>query len=67
MRANTLRYSHLRGLGFQRVGGKGSHRTYGRAEEPTLLNFQNHGGYLKPYQARQLQAMVNKYAKQISD
>lgn len=54
-------------LAFRRVGGKGSHRTYGREDEPTLLNFQNHGGYIKPYQARQLQAMVDKYAEQISD
>lgn len=49
-------------LGFSRHGGKGSHRTYGRLDEPLLLNFQNRGGYILPYQARQLLAMVEKYA-----
>ena len=49
-------------LGFTRQGGKGSHRTYGRSDEPLLLNFQNRGGYILPYQAKQLLDMVNKYA-----
>ena len=49
-------------LGFSRQGGKGSHRTYGRTDEPFLLNFQNRGGYILPYQAKQLLEMVDKYA-----
>lgn len=49
-------------LGFSRQGGKGSHRTYGRADEPLLLNFQNRGGYILPYQAKQLLEMVDRYA-----
>lgn len=48
-------------LGFQRRGGQGSHRTYAREGEPLLLNFQNRGGFIKPYQARQLLNMVEKY------
>ena len=48
-------------LGFQRKGGQGSHRTYAREDEPLLLNFQNRGGFIKPYQARQLLNMVEKY------
>jgi hypothetical protein len=48
-------------LGFQRKGGQGSHRTYAREDEPLLLNFQNRGGFIKPYQARQLLKMVEKY------
>jgi hypothetical protein len=48
-------------LGFQRLGGKGSHCTYGREGEPVLLNFQNRNGYVKPYQARQLIELVRKY------
>jgi hypothetical protein len=48
-------------LGFKRKGGKGSHCTYGREGEPMLLNFQNCGGYIKPYQAKQLDEMVKKY------
>ena len=49
-------------LGFSRQGGKGSHRTYGRADEAVLLNFQNRGGYILSYQAKQLLEMVDKYA-----
>jgi len=49
-------------IGFSRQGGKGSHRTYGRIDEPMLLNFQNRGGYILSYQAKQLLDMVNKYA-----
>ena len=49
-------------LGFSRQGGKGSHKTYGRIDEPMLLNFQNRGGYILAYQAKQLLEMVNKYA-----
>jgi hypothetical protein len=48
-------------LGFERKGGKGSHCTYGRASEPLMLNFQNCGGYIKPYQAKQLDELVKKY------
>jgi hypothetical protein len=49
-------------LGFSRQGGKGSHRTYGRADEPSLLNFQDRDGYILPYQARQLLEMLENYA-----
>jgi hypothetical protein len=49
-------------LGFARQGGKGSQRTYGRIDEPFLLNFQNRDGYILAYQAKQLLEMVNKYA-----
>ena len=49
-------------LGFTRQGGKGSHRTYGRLDEPMLLNFQNRNGNIPPYQAKQLLEMVNKFA-----
>jgi len=49
-------------LGFIRRGGQGSHCTYGREDEPLLLNFQDQAGYIKPYQARQLIAMMEKYA-----
>jgi hypothetical protein len=49
-------------LGFSRQGGKGSHQTYGKADEPLLLNFQNRGGYILPYQAKQLLDMADKYA-----
>ncbi len=48
-------------LGFEWQGGHGSHRTYGRYNEPTLLNFQDRNGYIKPHQARQLIEVVDKY------
>ena len=48
-------------LGFTHTGGQGSHRAFGRADEPDLLNFQNRGGYIPPYQARQLISMMHKY------
>jgi hypothetical protein len=50
-------------LEFKRKGGAGSHATYAREDEPQLLNFQNRGGYIKPYQARQLIDMVKKYGR----
>jgi hypothetical protein len=48
-------------LGFIHKGGAGSHRAYARPGEPCLLNFQNRDGYVPPYQARQLAAMIDKY------
>jgi hypothetical protein len=51
-------------LGFVPKGGAGSHRTFVRANEPMLLNFQNRSGSIPPYQARQLLAMIDKYQDQ---
>jgi hypothetical protein len=48
-------------IGFVRKGGKGPHRAFSRPGEPTALNFQDRGGKIAPYQARQLIDMVNKY------
>ncbi len=48
-------------LGFTHKGGQGSHRAFGRPEEPDLLNFQNRDGHVPPYQARQLIKMMDKY------
>lgn len=48
-------------LGFVAKGQKGDHNAYARPGEPELLNFQNRGGVIKPYQARQLQQMIEKY------
>jgi len=48
-------------IGFIRMGGKGSHVVYARTGEPTILSFQNRGGQLPPYQARQLIEMLDKY------
>ena len=48
-------------LGFTHKGGQGSHRVFGRTDEPDLLNFQNRGGTVPPYQVRQLISMMDKY------
>lgn len=48
-------------MGFLAKGGKGSHRTFARTGEATMLNFQNRNGNIPPYQARQLIAMMEKY------
>ncbi len=48
-------------LGFVHKGGAGSHRAYARPGESILLNFQNRNGYVPPYQARQLIAMIEKH------
>jgi hypothetical protein len=45
-------------VGFARAGGKGSHTVYARKGESVILNFQNRGGQIPPYQARQLIAML---------
>jgi hypothetical protein len=48
-------------LGFLYKGGKGSHRAFGRPDEPDLLTFQNRNGCIPFYQARQLIKMIEKY------
>jgi len=48
-------------LGFSPGRQSGSHRTYSRPGEPVGLNFQDRDGKIKPYQARQLIEMIDKY------
>jgi hypothetical protein len=49
-------------IGFAAKGGKGDHNSFSRTGEPVLLNFQKRGGgKIKPYQARQLIEMIDKY------
>ena len=48
-------------IGFVRAGGKGSHTVYAKTGEPMILNFQDCGGYVPAYQARQLIEMLDKY------
>lgn len=49
-------------LGFVHQSGRGSHRVFKRPGEPVQLNFQDRQGRIPPYQARQLIAMIDKYA-----
>ena len=48
-------------LGFVRAGGKGSHVAHARRGEPIVLNFQNRGGRIAPYPARQPAEMIERY------
>ena len=48
-------------LGFEHKGGAGSHRAFARHGEPVGANFQNRGGFVPPYQGRQLLEMIRKY------
>ena len=53
--------SLLKALGFKELRLTGSHHIYGVAELPEQLNLQERGGQAKPYQLRQLLAMVRRY------
>ena len=57
--ADACRAAEL--IGFVRAGGRGSHTVFAMKGEPVILNFQNRGGELPPYQARQLIEMIDKY------
>jgi hypothetical protein len=49
-------------IGFTAKGGKGDHNSFSRTGEPVGLNFQKRGGgKIKPYQAKQLIEMIDKY------
>ena len=49
-------------LGFRRVDGEGSHRTYAHTVHPRArLNLQPVGGEAKPYQVKQLLKLVEEY------
>jgi len=48
-------------FGFRFRGGKGSHVIYRRDGIKEMLNFQNVGGWAKPYQVRQLLKIIDKY------
>jgi hypothetical protein len=48
-------------LGFTGIDRKGSHNGYARPGEIEQLDFQNRGGKVPPYQAKQLQKMISKY------
>jgi hypothetical protein len=50
-------------LGFIHDAGQGSHRVFKRPGEPIQLNFQNRNGFIPPYQAQQLIAMLDKYGE----
>ncbi|MBP2678988.1 MAG: YcfA-like protein [Deltaproteobacteria bacterium] len=48
-------------LGFSRRGGKGSHVVYERDGISEILTVQDRKGMAKPYQVKQLLAVMDKY------
>jgi len=60
---DACRFARL--LGFTGEGGSGSHRAFSRLGEPNGLNFQDRGGKIAAYPARQLIAMIDKYEDQL--
>jgi hypothetical protein len=57
----------LRALGFEELRVKGSHHVYGRPGIGQQLNLQEVGGEAKPYQLRQLVAVVRRYDLRIEE
>ena len=51
----------LRALGFDETGGRGSHRVFTRPGVAELINLQDSDGQAKPYQVRQVAAVVRQY------
>ncbi len=51
----------LEALGFEEVRVTGSHHVYVRVDIPEQLNLQDRRGQAKPYQLRQLIALVKRY------
>jgi len=54
-------------LGFTEIGGKGSHRIFARPGVVELVNLQEDGRQAKPYQVRQIAALVRRYALELED
>ena len=51
----------LLALGFEEIGGRGSHRIFARPGVAELVNLQEEGGDAKPYQVRQVATLVRRY------
>ena len=64
--AAGLRFSELQRLteaaGFVLKRIRGSHHVYTRQGVPEIIDLQPHGKAAKPYQVRQVLALVKKYA-----
>jgi hypothetical protein len=57
----------LEALGFNEVGGRGSHRVFARPGVVEILTLQELRGQAKPYQVRQVAAVVRRYNLQLED
>ena len=56
----------LKALGFNEVG-RGSHRVFARPGVVEILTLQELRGQAKPYQVRQVAAVVRRYNLQLED
>jgi len=54
-------------LGFTEIGGKGSHRVFAKTGVAELVNLQEDDRQAKPYQVRQIVALVRRYALLLED
>lgn len=54
-------------LGFQEVGGRASHRVFGRVGVTELVNLQEEKGQAKRYQVRQIGALVRRYDLRVEE
>lgn len=57
----------LDALGFKEVGGRGSHRVFTRPGVMEILTLQVQRGQAKPYQVRQVAALVHRYHLRLED
>jgi len=57
----------LDALGFKEVGSRGSHRVFMRPGVIEILTLQVQRGQAKPYQVRQVAALVRRYNLQLED
>jgi hypothetical protein len=48
-------------MGFLKRGGKGSHIVFEKEGVEEILTFQDRKGMAKPYQVKQLLAVIDKY------
>jgi len=48
-------------MGFHRRGGKGSHVVYEKDGVEEILTFRDRKGMAKPYQVKQMLAVIGKY------
>lgn len=48
-------------MGFHNSGGKGSHVVYEKDGVEEIMTFQDRNGMAKPYQVKQMLAVIEKY------
>jgi predicted RNA binding protein YcfA (HicA-like mRNA interferase family) len=57
----------VEGFGFELSRVRGSHHIFVHSDIPEILNLQEHGGQVKPYQIRQFLQLVEQYDLKLED